>query len=106
MTMNWLIGETEKANAEIALGHYTAYRDMALNISTGRIKKAQCHADLMASGMFDSVKDCLREESCKQRLQPHVLRSAPEILSGVPITFNYITTKNGGKGCDENSFIE
>jgi len=102
VTTSWFVGETQVADAQVVLGHYATYRDIALDISAGRVGKAKCNANLGASAMFDGVKDCLLEESCKARLQQFVLQSAPEISGGAPIPFEYIATKDGRKSCDGN----
>lgn len=101
VTTSWFVSETKVADAEIMLGHYAAYRDIALDISAGRVGKAKCNTDLAASAMFDGVKDCMIEEGCKARLQPLALRNAPEISGDTPIPFDYIATKNGRKNCDK-----
>lgn len=100
VTTSWFVGATQVADAQIALGHYATYRDIALDINAGQIRKAKCNANLGASAMFDGVKDCLLEESCKARLQPFVLQSAPEISGSAPIAFEYIATKDGRKNCE------
>lgn len=102
VTTSWFVGETQVADAQITLGHYTTYRDIALDIGAGRIGKAKCNAELGASAMFDGVKDCMLEESCKARLQQFVLQSAPEISGSVSIPFEYIATKDGRKNCDRD----
>lgn len=98
-TTSWFVGETQVADAQITLGHYTIYRDIALDIDAGRIGKAKCNAELGASAMFDGVKDCMLDGSCKAKLQQFVLQSAPEISGGVPVPFHYIATKGGRKNC-------
>jgi len=102
ITTSWFVGETLVADAQITLGHYTTYRDIALDIDAGRIGTAKCNAELGASAMFDGVKDCMLEEICKTRLQQLVLQNAPEISGGSIIPFVYAATKDGRKNCDRN----
>ncbi|MCR3954626.1 hypothetical protein, partial [Aeromonas hydrophila] len=52
-TMDWFVSETEAANAEVMLGHYGIYKDIGVEIGSGRVERAKCNADLGASTMFD-----------------------------------------------------
>ncbi|MCL2523690.1 MAG: hypothetical protein FWF20_00730 [Betaproteobacteria bacterium] len=99
LAIGWFADESQIAFAQVELGHYTVYRDIALDIIAGRTKRAKCNADLLASSMFDSLKDCMLEEVCKARLQQSIVRSAPEVLGEIPVPFDYIPMVDGRGNC-------
>lgn len=80
--------EFEKADAHIILGHYSAYRDIALSIQAAQDVKANCAAELRATAMFDSLKYCVENEGCKKRLLNKARQFAPEVLGEKSMPFN------------------
>jgi len=97
-----LFGQAEKADAQVALGRYTIYRDMAKDIKTGRYERAQCSARLGASSMYDNVKTCLAKSECRDSIEKKAHEVAPELLGEVPLEFEYLESKNGIRHCGEN----
>jgi hypothetical protein len=102
ITVNRFVGEITAMNAEMELGQYASYRDIARNIKDGNFLKAKCAADSIASSMFNGVKACMLEENCKVNIQQSVRQLAPEIFGSVPIPFDYISMKNGLGACGGN----
>jgi len=94
------VQQTKRADAQVTLGHYSAYRDIAVEITTKRYDRAKCNAELMASSMLDDVKACVGNPNCKGALEEHVRKVAPEALGQSPVPFGYIAMKGGGRSCN------
>lgn len=85
VTQNYLAQEFEKADAHVVLGHYLAYRDIALGIQASQNSRAKCEAEMMATNMFDSLTNCLANEECKEGLSKKAREFAPEVLGEKPV---------------------
>jgi hypothetical protein len=94
------IRQTERADAQVTLGHYTVYRDIAVEISSRRYDRAKCNAELLASSMLDDVKGCLGNVTCRGAVEENVRKVAPEVLGQAPVAFGYIALKGGGRSCN------
>ena len=92
-TIESFIRKTQQADAEIMLGHYTTYRDIAQDVGKGNVARAKCNAELGASTMLDGIKDCMSSEVCRAVVQDSVLRSAAEIVEGKALPFDCLVTK-------------
>jgi len=101
VTIKWFANATQVADAEVMVGHYTTYRDIALDIGAGKIDRAKCNADLGASAMLDGIRDCMAEETCRTKIRLVALSGAPEIVGEAVVPFNYIATKDGRKTCGD-----
>ena len=101
-TLDYFVGETEKADARVTLGHYTIYRDMAADITAGRYDRAKCSAELSASSMLDDVRACLGNQECRASLEKEARQHAPEALGEAPLAFGYIASKDGIRYCGDN----
>ena len=94
---------TQNANAEVALGEYTIYRDIVANIKAGKTDTAICSAALEASSSFDEIKSCLANEQCKHSILKKTREVAPEVLDGTSLKFDYIKLENGFRRCGDNA---
>lgn len=103
IAMNYFFDEAEKADAHVLLGHYTGYRDIAVDIREGKSVEAKCLAELSASAMLDSLKFCLADSGCKGEIKQKIRESAPEILGEAPMPFVYVSSKNGKKICADDA---
>jgi hypothetical protein len=99
ITTNYLLREVKNANAEIELGNYTIYRDIASDINLRKYAAAKCLADLSASSMFDDVKACAANQECKKTLETKIRANAPEVFGEATLKFIYLKSKDGIKSC-------
>lgn len=73
------------------VGHYVAYRDIALEIRKGDIRFAECHAELMATQLRDVGSRCMADSDCKRTWYERIRTSAPELVGSGP---NPIESRN------------
>jgi hypothetical protein len=99
MALKVIVTEVEKADAHLLIGHYTGYRDIALDLIGGNSEKAKCLAELSASAMFDSLKTCVGNAECLNAIERNLRVDAPEVLGEAPLKFDYLKSKNGIKIC-------
>lgn len=92
--------EFNRTNANVNLGRYTEYRDIALVIKASRYDKAKCSVELGASAMYDDLKSCLTNQNCRGAIEQKMRAAAPEILGEAPLKFTYIKSKDGVKSCE------
>ena len=92
--------QTEKADAQVSLGHYTVYRDIAVSIKNNRYERAKCSAQLTASAFLDDVKRCVANSACRGSIETEAHKLAPEVLGQAPLSFDYIGSKGGVRTCD------
>ena len=90
-TISLLSEAVEMANSQVALSHYSTYRDIAKEIKAHRYNDAQCLAELSASIMRDGLKQCMKNQSCKKSLEKKAHEFAPEVLGETPLPFKYRT---------------
>lgn len=84
----------EKADAHVILGHYSAYRDIALGIQSAGNGRAKCEAELMATTMFESLSRCLADRECKNEIESKAKQVAPEVLGDRPFPIEKRTSCN------------
>jgi len=84
------VRQTKNADAQVNLGVYTVYRDIAIAIAGGRYDRAKCQAEVMASSMLDDIKRCVAESGCRSVIGASVQKIAPEALGQVPLPFKYL----------------
>lgn len=101
IAMKFFLDEGEKADAHVLLGHYTGYRDIAVDIKEGKSVEAKCLAELSASAMFDSLKACIGDSNCRSAIEEKTRKSAPEVLGESPLAFAYKSSKEGIKVCTD-----
>lgn len=101
IAMKNFFDEAEKADAHVLLGHYTGYRDIAINIKKANIAEAGCLAELSASAMFDSLRVCIADLDCRSGIEKKARETAPELLGESPLPFGYISSKEGIKTCKQ-----
>jgi hypothetical protein len=95
-----VIEQARAADTQVALGQYLVSRDLAAHLKAGNVSSAKCRADLIASGYFDDIKDCVENAKCRANLAPAVGKEAPEVLDGDPYTrFDYLPLKQGLRTC-------
>lgn len=102
LTIGSVLTEFKKVNAPVVLGHYTIYRDIAANFKESKESKysdAKCSAELAASSMFDSLKECLADYECGLVIEKEVRKSAPEVLGEAPLEFVYWKSEGKIKSC-------
>lgn len=100
LTMGFVLKEVEKADAEVVLGHYTIYRDIAKALRMAKHDDALCSAELAASSMFDDVKECMTKQECANAITKTSERSAPEVLTqSKPVDFHYLPSQDGIRRC-------
>jgi len=87
--------ETDKADAQVGLGLYTSYRNIALNIKASDYDDAICLAELMASSIYDDLRECWSNELCRPAIEEKVHQEVQEITGKVPLKINYRKTRNG-----------
>jgi hypothetical protein len=100
-SLNRFVRETETIDAQVTLGHYTIYRDIAIDLKAGRYDRIKCSAELAASSMLDDIKTCLASQACKSAIEKTAKASAPEVLGEAPLQFAYIESKGGLRHCGE-----
>ncbi len=88
--LNDFVDQTRRAEAQVSLGRYTAYRDMAVALTTARYDRAKCEAEVLASSMLDDVKRCVAESTCRGTIAAKAQHVAPETLGQVPVPFKYV----------------
>jgi hypothetical protein len=93
--LSYFTNQTEKWDARVSLGHYTAYRDIAVAIKTASYDRAKCSAQLLASAMLDEVKRCIANNACRGFLEKEAQESAPEALGQAPLPFTHISGSIG-----------
>lgn len=98
-TTDYVFNEFKKVNAPVVLGHYTIYRDIAVNIKESEYAQAKCSAELGASSMFDDLKACLADHGCKDVIEEKVRKSAPEVLGEAPMEFVYWKSEGKIRSC-------
>lgn len=91
--------EGKNAEAEIALGQYTIYRDLAKHIRANQLSDALCSVSIGASSSLDDIKACLADGNCAQLISGKVAEVAPEIVEKAPLPFEYLKSKNGIRSC-------
>jgi hypothetical protein len=101
IAMNYIAHESKRANAQVALGHYTIYRDIAKDLKVGKQDSAKCNAELGASAMLDSIKTCLADDTCGATAIKQMQTNAPEVIGNNPLDFSYIDSKAGIKRCNQ-----
>lgn len=101
VTMNHLLSNFEKVNAQLMLGHYTTYRNIALGAQIGNYDLIVCYADLNASTYYDSLKACVENGPCNGATIKEIREVAPEVLGEAPLKFNYIKSNGGFRRCKE-----
>ena len=74
--------------------------DIAIQIQLGNYGRALCSSELGASSMYDDLKTCFADNDCKNEFGNKVRDVAPEILSKVPLEFNYRAIKHGIRSCE------
>ena len=84
------VGQTKDAEAQVSLGRYTVYRDMAIAITGARYDRAKCTAEVLASSMLDDVKRCVADSGCRSVIEANAQKMAPEALGQAPLPFKYI----------------
>lgn len=99
VTLQYALSEAEKADAHVLLGHYTGYRDIAIDIKENKYSEAKCLAELSASAMFDSLKTCVSDLNCRGSIEQKLRATAPEVLGESPIAFGYIANRDDMKTC-------
>jgi hypothetical protein len=92
--------EYKQAEANVYVGHYLEFRDIARHINASRYDKAKCAAELVASFKYDDLKSCLDDQECKIVVEQEVLEITPEVLGKAPLGFTYIKSKQGVKSCE------
>lgn len=75
----------ESAMGHASLGHYRAYRDITLGITAGNYENAGCRAEMLASAMLDSIKECSTRVGCKEAIEKKAREVAPEVLGEAPV---------------------
>jgi hypothetical protein len=88
------------SNANVNLGRYVEYRDVALSIKSGNHSRALCISRLGASAMYDDLQTCLQSKDCGSNLEREIRDAAPEILGAHPLGFAYIGSVDGIRTCD------
>ncbi|WP_275100414.1 hypothetical protein [Sedimenticola hydrogenitrophicus] len=88
-----------KVKYQVMLGHYTTYRDIAVNVREGNYQLAKCNAELTASALLDSLETCINDRGCKAFIEQQVKEHAPEVMDKNMLKFDYIQTIDDIKKC-------
>jgi len=91
-TLKYYSQEFQTANAHVLIGHYSAYKNIVLNIKASRYGNGKCEAEMMATAMLESMKSCVADASCKQAIAKKAREFAPEILGEAPVPFEKHTS--------------
>ena len=102
VTTDHVFSEFKKVNAPVVLGHYTIYRDIAVNLKGSKYDEAKCSAELGVSSMFDDLKACLANHECRDVIEGKVRKSAPEVLGEAPLEFVYWKSEGKIRSCSEH----
>ena len=94
------IRQTERADAKVMFGHYTVYRDIAVDIGTKRYDRAKCNAELIASSLLDDARACIDKPECKSAVEDDARKVAPEVIGQAPVRFSYIAARGGVRSCE------
>jgi hypothetical protein len=88
--LNEFVDQTKTAEAQLSLGRYVVYRDMAVALTKARYDSAKCQAEVLASSMLEDVKRCVAERACRAAIAAKAEQLAPETLGEVPVPFKYV----------------
>jgi hypothetical protein len=80
----------ESSNAHSQLGHYSAYKSIALAV-TKDSKKAQCQAQQAAGAMLGGLKTCLADATCREGILEKTKVFAPEAIGEAELPFSVPT---------------
>lgn len=72
-----------------AIARYDTAAAISSDIRDGKLYKAKCRADLIASAFFRDVRQCLAQEPCRSGIQDRVAKEVPEVLRNDRSRFVY-----------------
>ena len=72
-----------------AIAAYSIQADVAQAIESKKDSKALCLVHVQASAQVNKVRACLENSSCRQMIEPEVLKMAPELLGQGELKIKY-----------------
>lgn len=72
-----------------AISAYSIQADVAQAIESKKDSKALCLVHVQASAQVNKVRACLENSSCRQMIEPEVLKMAPELLGQGELRIKY-----------------